>query len=167
MHQDRITESSNMLHFSNEGSIEKSRRYLVIKGGGLPGCSGKREGSSTPQSYWVAAASVSMSSERRGGRNNKYNANISMTVHDKTSNGARGALTRYEVVPVKGETSGKISPVFRVFRQKSQRGKVACSLCQGCVADERAAYPGSSRRSEQLSCIKFFDPSYGLFNMIF
>ena len=25
-----------------------------------------------------------------------------MTVHDKTSNGARGALTRYEVVPVKG-----------------------------------------------------------------
>ena len=30
-----------MLHYSNAGSIEKSRRYLVIKGGGLPGCSGK------------------------------------------------------------------------------------------------------------------------------
>ena len=35
MHQDRITESSNMLHKSNASSIEKNRRYLVIKGGGL------------------------------------------------------------------------------------------------------------------------------------
>ena len=32
-----------MLHYSNASSIEKNRRYLVIKGGGLPGCSGKRE----------------------------------------------------------------------------------------------------------------------------
>ena len=33
--------------------------------------------------------------------------------------------------------------------------------------DERTAYPDSSRRSEQLSCTKFFHPSYGLFYMIF
>ena len=33
MHQDRINESSNMLHYSNASSIEKNRRYLVIKGG--------------------------------------------------------------------------------------------------------------------------------------
>ena len=33
MHQDRITESSNMLHYSNASSREKNRRYLVIKGG--------------------------------------------------------------------------------------------------------------------------------------
>ena len=33
MHQNRITESSNMLHYSNASSIEKNRRYLVIKGG--------------------------------------------------------------------------------------------------------------------------------------
>ena len=33
MHQDRISKSSNMLHYSNASSIEKSRRYLVIKGG--------------------------------------------------------------------------------------------------------------------------------------
>ena len=33
MHQDRILESSNMLHYSNASSIEKNRRYLVIKGG--------------------------------------------------------------------------------------------------------------------------------------
>ena len=28
-------ESSNILHYSNASSIEKNRRYLVIKGGGL------------------------------------------------------------------------------------------------------------------------------------
>ena len=33
MHQDRISENSNMLHYSNASRIEKSRRYLVIKGG--------------------------------------------------------------------------------------------------------------------------------------
>jgi hypothetical protein len=31
----------------------------------------------------------------------------------------------------------------------------------------QAAYPGSPRRSEQLSCSKFFDPGYGLKDMIF
>ena len=30
-----LTESSNMLHYSNASSIEENRRYLVIKGGGL------------------------------------------------------------------------------------------------------------------------------------
>jgi len=33
MHQDRISESSNMLHYSDASSIEKNMRYLVIKGG--------------------------------------------------------------------------------------------------------------------------------------
>ena len=33
MHQDRISESSNMLHYSKASSIEKNKRYLVIKGG--------------------------------------------------------------------------------------------------------------------------------------
>ena len=34
------------------------------------------------------------------------------------------------------------------------------------MADERVAYPDSSRRFEQLSCIKYFHPNYGLFYMI-
>ena len=34
MHQNRINESSNMLHYSNASSIEENRRYLVIKKGG-------------------------------------------------------------------------------------------------------------------------------------
>ena len=33
MHQNRINESGNMLHYSNASSIEKNMRYLVIKGG--------------------------------------------------------------------------------------------------------------------------------------
>ena len=34
------------------------------------------------------------------------------------------------------------------------------------MADERAAYPDLSRRSEQLSCTKYFHPNYGYFSMI-
>ena len=33
MQQNRINQISNMLHYSNASSIEKNRRYLVIKGG--------------------------------------------------------------------------------------------------------------------------------------
>ena len=33
MQQNRINRNSNMLHYSNASSIEKNRRYLVIKGG--------------------------------------------------------------------------------------------------------------------------------------
>ena len=35
------------------------------------------------------------------------------------------------------------------------------------MADERAAYPDSSRRSEQLSCTKYFHLTYGLFYINF
>ena len=41
-----------------------------------------------------SSASVSVSSERRGGRNNEYNANRCISMHEMTSNGARCALTR-------------------------------------------------------------------------
>ena len=35
------------------------------------------------------------------------------------------------------------------------------------MADEWAAYSDSSRHSEQLSCTKYFHPSYGLFYINF
>ena len=89
----------------------------------MPGCSGKREGSSTLYSYWVAAASVSVSSKRRGGRNNKYNANKCMTMHDKTKCGARCALTRYETVPVKGENIRESIPGVSRFRTDESEGQ--------------------------------------------
>ena len=37
----------------------------------------------------------------------------------------------------------------------------------GMCADERAAHPDLSHRSEQLSCTKYFHPSYGLFYIHF
>ena len=57
--------------------------------------------------------------------------------------------------------------MFCVFGQMDRRGKVASSIGWGGVVDERTAYPDSSRRSEQLSCTKFFHLSYGLKDMIF
>ena len=72
--------------------------------------------------------------ERRGGRNNKYNANISMTVHDKTSNGARGALAWYEVVPVKGGNIRENIPGVSRFRAEEPEGE-SCEFDRlgGCV----------------------------------
>ena len=51
-----------------------------------------------------------------------------MTMYAMTMSGARCALTWYEVVPVKGGTFGKISPMFRVFGQMDRREKVASSI---------------------------------------
>ena len=44
----------------------------------------------------LGSSSVGLVVYRReeGGRNSKYNANISMTMRDMTVSGARGALTR-------------------------------------------------------------------------
>ena len=95
MHQDRISENSNMLHYSNASSIEKKRRYLVIKGGGaclvaLASRRGRQLRSRTGQQQCRSRSLP----ERRGGRNNKYNSNIGMTMHDMTMSGARCALMR-------------------------------------------------------------------------
>ena len=77
----------------------------------------------------VVAASVSVSSERRGGRNNKYNANKCMAMHDMASSGGRGALTWYEVIPVKGGNIQENIPGVSRFWTDESKGKVACSLC--------------------------------------
>ena len=64
-----------------------------------------------------------MSSERRGGRNNKYNANKCMTMHDMAKRDARCALTRYEVVPVKGRNIREIIPGVSRFRADEPEGE--------------------------------------------
>ena len=114
-----------MLHYSNASSIEKNRRYLVIKGGLSWKLS--REGGVVNTVVVLGSSGVGLD-ERRGGRNNKYNANISMTVHDKTMRGARCALTRKEVVPAKGENIRESIPGVPCFRtsvrQMNRRGKV-------------------------------------------
>ena len=95
MHQDRISKSSNMLHYSNASSIEKNRQYLVIKGGGLAWLLWQ-VGGVVDSVVELGSSSVGLVVYRReeGGRNSKYNANISMTMRDMTMSGARCALTR-------------------------------------------------------------------------
>ena len=90
-----LTESSNMLHYSNASSIEKNRRYLVIKGGGLAWLLWQ-VGGVADSVVELGSSSVGLVVYRReeGGRNSKYNANISMTMRDMTMSGARCALTR-------------------------------------------------------------------------
>ena len=64
-----------------------------------------------------------MSSERRGGRKNKYNANKCMTMHDMTKRDARCALTRYEVVPVKEENIRESISGVSHFRTDEPEGE--------------------------------------------
>ena len=64
-----------------------------------------------------------MSSERRGGRNKKYNANKSMTMHDMTKRDAKCALTWYEVVPVKGENIRESIPGVSCFQTDELEGE--------------------------------------------
>ena len=118
-----------MLHYSNASSIEENRRYLVIKGGACLVALARRRGRQqrSRSGHQQRRRSRSLP-ERRGGRNNEYNANINTTMRDVTTSGARCALTWYEVVPVKGENIREVFPVFRVFGQRSRRGKVASSI---------------------------------------
>ena len=50
-------------------------------------------------------------------------------MHDMTNIGARGALTRYEVIPVKGERIRESIPGVSRFRaEEPEGGKVASSI---------------------------------------
>ena len=70
-----LTESSNMLHYSNASSIEKNRRYLVIKGGACLVALASRRGRQLRSRTGQQQCRSRSLPERRGGRNSKYNAN--------------------------------------------------------------------------------------------
>ena len=62
-------------------------------------------------------------------------------MHDMTSSGARGALTRYEVVPVKGGIIRESIPGVSHFRTKEPEGESCefdrlggCGGRTGCVS---------------------------------
>ena len=65
-----------MLHYSNASSIEKNRRYLVIKGGGLAWLLWQERGV-VNSVVELGSSSVGLVVYRReeGGRNSKYGAN--------------------------------------------------------------------------------------------
>ena len=65
-----------------------------------------------------------------------------MTMHDMTKRDARCALTRYEVVPVKGRNIREIIPGVSRFRAEESEGKKSCVFAMlgmrggrtGCVS---------------------------------
>ena len=115
-----------MLHYSNASSIEENRRYLVIKGGGA--CLVALASRGHQQRSWPGHQHRHQSRslpERRGGRNNEYNANRCVTMHDKARRVARRALTRYEVIPVKGgKHPGKYPRCFAFSDRWTGGGKL-------------------------------------------
>ena len=107
-----------MLHYSNASSRENNSRS---------GHQQRRQSRSLP--------------ERRGGRNNEYNANRCISMHDMTSSGARGALTWYEVIPVKGGNIRENIPRVSYFRIDELEGESCvfamlgmCGGRTGCVS---------------------------------
>ena len=67
-----------MLHYSNASSIEKNRRYLVIKGG-LAWLLRQEGGVVGDVVDHKGISIVTGSTERRGGRNSKYVASKCIT----------------------------------------------------------------------------------------
>ena len=84
-------------------------------------------------------------------------------MHDKTTSGTRGVLTRCYTILVKGDNIRESFPEVRHFRTKEWEEEGCVFAMLGACGGRRAAYSDSSRRSEQLSCIKLFHPSYGYF----
>ena len=71
------------------------------------------------------------------------------------------------MIPTKGGNIREGIPGVSRFRTDEPEGESSMFAMLERVADKRTTYSDSSRRSEQLSCTKFFDPSYGLFYMNF
>ena len=81
-----ITESSNMLHYSNASSIEKSRRYLVIKGGACLVALARERGRQLRSRTGQQQRRSRSLPERRGGRNNEYQVNRCISIIIKFQN---------------------------------------------------------------------------------
>ena len=114
-----------MLHYSNASSIEKNRRYLVIKGGACLVALARERGRQLRSRTGQQQRRSRSLPERRGGRNNEYHVNRCISMHDKTSNDARCALAWYEVVPVKGgKHPGKYSRCFAFSGRGAGGGKL-------------------------------------------
>ena len=81
---------------------------------------GHQQRSRLGHQQWRQSRSLS---ERREGRNNEYNVNRCIALHDMASSGARGPLTQYEVIPVKGGNIRESIPGVSRFRTDGPEGK--------------------------------------------
>ena len=71
------------------------------------------------------------------------------------------------MVPTKGENIRESIPGVSRFRTGEPEGESCVFGMLGVCSGRTVVYPDSSRRSEQLSYRKHFNPSYGLKDMIF
>ena len=141
MHQDRISKSSNMLHYSNASSIEKNRRYLVIKGGACLVALARRRGRQLRSRTGQQQRRSRSLPERRGGRNNEYNANRCIPMHDMTSNSARSALMQQEVIPAKGGIIRETIPGVSRFRtNEPERESCVFAMLGMCGGQTRCVF---------------------------
>ncbi len=123
-------------------AVEKNRRYLVIRGGAcLVALARKRGRQQRSRSGHHQRRQSRSLPERIGGRNNEYNASRCITMHYMTSSGARCALTRYEVIPLKGGNIRKNIPGVSRFRTDESEGESCvfdmlelCGGRTGCVS---------------------------------
>ena len=141
MQQNRINRNSNMLYYSNASSREKNRRYLVIKEGACLVALARRTTRQLRSRTGQQQCRSRSLPERRGGRNSKYNANISMTMRDMKMSGARCVLTQYEVMPAKGENIRESISGVPCFRVEEPEGEGCefdmlgvCGGRTGCVS---------------------------------
>ena len=111
-----------MLHYSNASSIEKNRRYLVIKGGACLVALARRRGRQLRSRTGQQQRRSRSLPERRGGRNNEYQINRCILMHDMTSD-ARRALTWDKVVLVKGGIIRESIPGVSCFRAEESEGE--------------------------------------------
>ena len=130
-----------MLHYSNASSIEKSRRYLVIKGGACLVALASRRGRQLRSRTGQQQRRSRSLPERRGGRNNEYQVNRCISMHDMSRSDARRALTWYEVVLVKGGIIRESIPGVSRFRTDEPEGESCvfgmlevCGGRTGCVS---------------------------------
>ena len=130
-----------MLHYSNASSIEENRRYLVIKGGACLVALARERGRQLRSRTGQQQRRSRSLPKRRGGRNNKYSANISKTTQDMTRSGARCVLTQYEVMSAKGENIRESIPGVSRFRTDEPEGESCvfgmlevCGGRTGCVS---------------------------------
>ena len=112
-----------MLHYSNASSIEKSRRYLVIKGGACLVALARERGRQLRSRTGQQQRRSRSLPERRGGRNNECQVNRCISRHDMSRSDARRALTWYEVVLVKGGIIRESIPGVSRFRTDESEGK--------------------------------------------
>ena len=130
-----------MLHYSNASSIEKSRRYLVIKGGACLVALARERGRQLRSRTGQQQRRSRSLPERRGGRNNEYQVNRCISRHDMSRSDARRALTWYKVIPTKGENNRESIPGVSRFQTNESKGESCvfdilgvCGGRTGCVS---------------------------------